>query len=338
MAVSKLDESWQVLERKARAWVIRMHSGDATPDDRAAFLRWCAERPEHARAAATIGATLSAIDLLAPKLAAEDAASGELWTGVPRRSIPRPGRRAFVGFAVAAGASWLALRPPLQLWPSVGDLAADYRTGTGEQRRVTLADHVAIEMNTQTRIDLLPARYEQSGRPGIELLSGEAEVVVGAPLNVRAQANAPVVVVAGRGRMLVQAARMNVRRNGEQLCVTCLSGSLQVEHRERRLTLSADDQLVYDDRHVGDISRVDSSAVVAWRHGLLVFNDVPLAQVVAEINRYRPGKLILRNAGLGERRVQAKLSIGEIDRAIDMMQQVYGAQVTRLPGSIILLS
>jgi transmembrane sensor len=60
--------------------------------------------------------------------------------------------------------------------------------------------------------------------------------------------------------------------------------------------------------------------------------------VVEEINRYRPGKLILRNAELGRRLVQAQFSIATLDDVGRMISSAYGARITKLPGNIVLLS
>jgi len=247
----------------------------------------------------------------------------------------RTGRRAFIGFAVAAGGSWLALRPPMQLWPSLGDLAADYHTGTGEQRSVALSSRVTVELNTQTRLDVLAA---SDAARGVEVVAGEAEIDAVAPPADRATPIQPVTVVAGGGRMRATVARFNVRRTGSQVCVTCLSGTVALEHPRGARTLTADDQVVYDDRGVQPVSRIDPGAVSAWRRGMLVFNGVPLAEVVDEINRYRRGKVILRSASLGENRMQAQFPITRLDDVIDMVGRLYGAHITRLPGNIVLLS
>jgi transmembrane sensor len=347
--MNKADDVYAAVEPQAREWMVRLRSGNATQEDAAAFQRWCAERPEHARVAAMIGMTWGAIDSAAARVAAQDAASGQAWTG-RSKAHPlhrfRPGRRAFAGFAVAAGASWLALRPPLGLWPGLGELAAnlaaDYRTGTGEQRQVAVADRVVVSMNTQTRIDVLSTGSKETG---INLLAGEAEVATGGmqggiqggmSSSASGAAN-PFVVVAGRGRLQARNARFDVRRDGDAVCVTCVSGSVTLDHPRQKTTLSAAQQLVYDDHGVRPMAQVDPAAVTAWRRGLLVFDGVPLSQVVDEINRYRPGKLVLRNATLGRRLVQAKLSIAELDRAIGMIHQIYGVKVTELPGNIVLL-
>lgn len=319
-------------------WLMHLRSGQATQEDRQAFQRWCAEHPERARAARMMGATWSGIDSLAARLASQDAARGQLWTGNPHRSRVRPGRRAFVGFALTAGISWLAVQPPLHLWPSVIDLAADYHTDTGEQRRVVLSDRVALQMNTQTRINVLPARAGQFAQRGIDLLAGEVEIVAGVPDTIRITPLRPVAVVAGKGRLQANIASFNVRRIAGTVCVTCLSGSVAFEHPRQRLTLVASQQLTYDDRRVGPVSSVDTDAVTAWRRGTLVFNDVPLAAAIDEINRYRPGKIILRNPQLGRRRIQARLAIADIDRGIEMIREVYGAHLTKLPGNVVLIS
>ncbi|HEY3599392.1 MAG TPA: FecR domain-containing protein [Paraburkholderia sp.] len=318
---------------QARAWLLRLRAGNVSPEDAQAFQQWCELHPQTAY---LLRDTWSTLRSAAAEIAQEERASGKAWKGNVGRAHPlRPGRRAFVGFAVAAGASWLALRPPLALWPSIGDFAADWRTGTGEQRQVALSDRVRVEMNTQTRLNVLPAN--ESTR-AVELLAGEAEIVAAAPTAGQAGLVRTVAAVAGKGTMRAQVARFDIRRTGDQVCVTCISGSVAFEHPRRRLTLLASQQLIYDDRFVRPVSQVDSGVVTSWRRGVLVFNGVPLAQVVDEINRYRPGKIILRNTALGENRMQAQFPIAKLDDVIDMLGKLYGAHITKLPGNIVLLS
>jgi transmembrane sensor len=203
-------------------------------------------------------------------------------------------------------------------------------------------------MNTQTRINVSrmsgpatqgqQAQQGQSTQHGIDLLAGEAEIVAAAPAANASTPLHPVVVVAGKGRLQAQIARFDIRRTGSEVCVTCVSGSLAFEHPQGRLTLLAQQQLVYDDRYVHPVSQVNPANVTAWRQGVLVFDGIPLAQVVDEINRYRPGKLILHNASLGESQVQARFPIAKLDDVIDMFGKLYGARVTKLPGNIVLLS
>ena len=340
MTKARVDLSTDTAEdphEQASQWLLRLRSGAASHADADAFRDWCANEPAQA---ALLSGTWSALRTAAEEIAQEVAE--EKRTGVSswadaalRRRKVNTGRRAFVGFAVAAGASWLALRPPLGLWPSVGDLAADYRTGTGEQRQFALSERVTVELNTQTRVNLVSTRT--AGR-GIELVAGEAEIDAAAPAPAQAAYLRPVTVVAGRGRIEAAVARVNIRKMGDQVCVTCLSGTAMLDHPIRRVSLRAQEQVIYDDRRVHPISTADAAQVTAWRRGVLVFDGVPVSQVVAEINRYRPGKVILRNATLARNRMQAQFPIAKVDDVLDMLAKLYGAHVTRLPGDIVLLS
>ncbi|KDB08119.1 anti-FecI sigma factor, FecR [Burkholderia sp. lig30] len=316
----------------ASAWLVRLRSGNASPAEAQAFEHWC---DTHPRTAHELRDTWGSLRTAAAEIAQEERAQGGAWTGVPKRErAMRTGRRAFVGFAVAAGASWLALRPPLGLWPSLGEFADDYRTGTGEQRQVALESNVTIEMNTQTRLDLLSS---SAGR-GIRLVAGEAEIDAAPRASDGEGGIRPVTVVAGSGRLRARVARFNVRRTDGQVCVTCLSGTVALDHPRGRRLLDANQQVTYDEHGVQTVAPADPAAVSAWRRGMLVFNDMPLSSVVDEINRYRRGRVILRSASLGENRIQAQFPLNRLDDAIDMVGHLYGAHVTRLPGNIVLLS
>lgn len=332
------DDSRAAIEARARAWLVRMRSGHATVEDAQAFRRWCEESPEHANEVRLLSETWTTLDQVMAEIRVENAQADRLPAarGMSRRR--RVGRRAFIGFAAVAGASWLVVRPPLQLWPALGDLAADYRTGTGEQRQVALSDRIVVDMNTQTRINLLRARAEQPLQHGIELLAGEAEIVAASPAAGRIAPIRPVVVVAGPGRLQADIARFNVRLTDHAVCVTCMAGAVAIEHPRQRLTLAANQQLVYDARDVGRPVQVDTNGVTAWRRGMLVFNGVPLQEVIDEINRYRPGRVILRKAEIQNLNVQAQFALAHLDEAIAMICRYAGVHATRLPGSIVLLS
>ncbi|WP_219117645.1 FecR domain-containing protein [Janthinobacterium sp. UMAB-56] len=311
-------DSDAAIGRQASAWWVRLRADDFTQADADALRAWCARSPEHARAWREQQQLWQA---LAPALARTAAAA-------PQRAnvlaFPlRPGRRAFLGGALAAGVAALALRPPLGAWPSLQELGADYRTGTGEQRQVALSQQMTVQMNTQTRVNVI-------AQETIELLGGEAEILASG-------ARQPVTVVAGAGRLLAQSARFNVRHTDEAVCVTCLAGAVDVLWQQRQLTLDAGQQLVYDGRGVQAATAAPAGEASAWRTGALSFVGKPLSQVVDEINRYRPGRVLLRNPELGRRLVRMRFSISQMDGALAMIRDLTGAEMTSLPGGIVLL-
>jgi transmembrane sensor len=83
---------------------------------------------------------------------------------------------------------------------------------------------------------------------------------------------------------------------------------------------------------------VDLAQVDAWRRGLLIFSDEPLSQVVDEINRYRPGRIVLANRRLGGIPVNAVFQLDRMDRALSQIREVADARVTTLPGGVVMLS
>jgi ferric-dicitrate binding protein FerR (iron transport regulator) len=96
--------------------------------------------------------------------------------------------------------------------------------------------------------------------------------------------------------------------------------------------------LTYDTRHVGSPRTADVSAAVAWREQVLVFNDATLASVIDEINRYRPGMLLLLNRELGLRKVQARFRLDQLAGVALLIRDAYGAKCTELPGGVVVLS
>jgi transmembrane sensor len=326
-------ESAKLAREEACAWLLHLRSDHSDGSDAAAFRQWS---DDHPAAADLLRDTWGSLRVAAAEVAQEEQAKARAPAANTNRSKNlRTGRRAFVGFALAAGVSWLAVSPPLGLWPSLADLASDYRTGTGEQRRVVLSDRIAVEMNTQTSLELLK---QQDGVHGVKLVAGEAEFDAMAPDATRTRPLIPVAVMAGNGRIGANVGRFNVRRTQDTVCVTCLTGALTLDHPEGRFTLQAGDQVIYDDRKVRPVARIDTENVTAWRRGLLVFNNVPLSDVVEEINRYRPGKIIIRNTSLGANRVQAQFPITRLDDAVNMLCRLYDGHITRLPGRIELMT
>jgi transmembrane sensor len=83
--------------------------------------------------------------------------------------------------------------------------------------------------------------------------------------------------------------------------------------------------------------KVDSAAVTAWHDGIVVFESTPVTDVIAEVNRYRPGRIILTNRELGRRLFDARLRIENIGNVLRQIELTFGARATELPGGIVLL-
>ena len=296
------------LHSEARDWLVLLTSGRATVADARALREWCAESAEHARAF-------------------EEAKRlwQQLQPAVEQMQAPRGfGRRAFLGGAIAASAAFLLVRGTIP--GGFEGLGADYITEVGQQRRFEPVQGVSLELNTQTRIN---QRAVSDGVQGFELVSGEVEVQT---------ARLPLAVQAGGGWLRASQARFNLRNTDQQVCVTCLDGAVEVDVQGRSLRLESGQQVTYDARQFGSVQSVDTAAVMNWRQQVLVFNGATLSQMIDEINRYRPGMLLLLNRELGQRRVQARFSLDQLAGVALLIRDAYGVKCTELPGGVVVLS
>ena len=72
------------------------------------------------------------------------------------------------------------------------------------------------------------------------------------------------------------------------------------------------------------------------RRKLLAY--APVSEVIEEINRYRPGRVILTNPNLGRERFSARFRLANINGLVDKIAQVFDVRTTVLPAGIVLLS
>lgn len=310
------------LAREARGLVRDFASGRPTTADKQVILRWRAQSAAHEQAWTAACVEWRKVGAMARALEARHSA--------PRYpQATRMGRRAFFGAAASAAGALGAValvRPPLDLWPSWSELGADYRTGVGEQRTVALDANAELSLNTRTSVALRTG----GDRPRVELISGEAA------LSVHGGRGA-CEMLAGNGRIDLSHGEIEVRRlDGGRTSVSCAQGSARLLHPGGNVDLRADQQLVYDDRAVQRVVR-SSPAASAWRQGVVVFQDLSLADVVDEINRYRPGRVVLMNAELARHRLSARFSISELDEAITHIEQMYQASVRRV-GNVVFIT
>ena len=321
----------EALLDEALDWVVRLKTGEPTRADVEALQRWRGQSVEHEEAFRAAARLFRNAGTAASELADEQGATAagfQSLRGVRERS-PVLGRRAFLGGAIAASAAgYFVVYPPLGLWPSLGELSADYRTSKGEQRKVVIAPDLSLELNTQTSIALRSSQ----GDTQIELISGEASVAA------KLAPSRQMVMLAGGGRITATQANFNALCLDGLVSVTCLDGAVSVEHGGNIVQLKAAEQVSYSGAGIDASRTIDAAQVTAWQTGLLVFRDRPLFSVVEEVNRYRSGKIIITSADLKRRVVNGTFRLDKLENFVAQVEQLFGARVTSLPGGVVLLS
>lgn len=266
----------------AIAWMVRLHSGQATAHDHDACARWQQAQPAHAQAWLALNDFSRRLKTLPPALAHDTLAAAQ--AAQPRRRTVLKGM-ALKGAVLVAGTSGLALatRPEggWQQW------AATHRTGVGERQRTVLADGSVLQLDTATALSV---RFDGQARC-VALWSGA--VLVECSPEHGSPAPRPFVVRSAQGEVHTAEGRFVVQQHGGHTTVQALQGWLQVQphaagapgHR-----LGPGQQWRFDAQGQGPIGSTDGGAG-AWADGLLVARDLPLAELVAELARYRHGWL-----------------------------------------------
>lgn len=315
---------------EARAWARRLKTERPTTEDSAAFQLWRAQSPAHARAWASTASDWRDIGHIAQAYRARHPAPAEAEKkGPERRRAARPERRLFLGSALAAAgvaAITVVVRPPLGLWPALSEWGADYRTATGEQTQVDLAGGIQLALNTQTSLSVRAGAEGAATR--VELLAGEAEV--------RNRGADPMEIAAGAGRIWLASGCIEVRRFADRMRVRCTDGEAELRHPLRTVVLHARQEVSYGGEDIGAVGGAGSPQASAWREGVVVFHNTPLPEAVAEINRYRPGRVVLMGDKLAARQISGRFKVEALDEALVQMQQLYHLEARRVGGLLLL--
>lgn len=309
---------------EAIGWLVRLKTGEPTRADVDAFEQWRDQSPAHAAAFRRAAIINRRAGIAAGQFDQSRQLAG---LAVSRRLS----RRVLLGGGLAAAASiagYAVVRPPMAMWPSLQELSADYRTSKGERSTVQPVPGVSVELNTLTSLALRSVRDQ----PAIELVSGEVLV------NAQRPPSGSLLMLAAGGQMSASDANFNALCLDGEVSVTCLDGSVDVEHSGQSVRLGKNRQVSYSRAGLAASIDVDPAQVAAWQSGLLIFRDRPLASVVEEVNRYRPGKIVIVSPELRQRSVNGDFEIGKLDSFVAQVQQLFGAHATSLPGGLVLLS
>lgn len=298
----------------ARAWLLRLKSGDATQDDVRELARWRSEDAAHDDAYRD---ELRLWHALGPALAGRSPAARPPAT-------QQISRRGLLGGGAALAAS-VALVAVVGVSPAPAG-ATVIETGKGERRTIDVAQGVRVELNTDSRI------FYWADADRLTLDRGEAVV------SVRHAGDKRLSATVGGTRVLASRARFQLRDGDLGARVLCLDGAIAIAAEGRTYALAKGASLAVVEGAV----RLDTPAApvaeaeTAWRRGLLVFNDRPAGEVVAELNRYRAGRVFLPD-DRADIRISGVIHLDRADLAIDHIARSLNMKVIKLPGGVAIL-
>lgn len=328
------------IEHNAAAWLASRDAGNWTEQEHSALEAWLSEDVANRVAFVRLSSTWAETGRLAT-----------LGAGTAHDNVPGRGEWAHSLFFKAsaddtcnevAPARRTTHRTRHKRWPMAVGVAASllfvimiatsvvwlksqhvergaWQTAVGAQKIVQLADGSTVTLSSDTELRMALSRDQRD----LDLVHGEAFFDV-----AKDRARPFVVHVNGR-RVVAVGTRFSVRRDGEStLRVVVTQGLVQ-------LRSGHDSNQIIEDLPVGSIATVNGDHIavrhlplaqareyLSWRSGYVVFRDTPLADAVAEFNRYNRQKIVITDPTLDNLRVGGNFRVDNGGAFVRLLQQV----------------
>uniref|UniRef100_UPI000D37050B FecR domain-containing protein n=1 Tax=unclassified Variovorax TaxID=663243 RepID=UPI000D37050B len=304
---------------QAAQWYAVLRGEGATALDRQRWQAWLGERPENARAWQHIESVSSRFEPLRP--GGRDAAMAGT-KAARKRALNR--RQAMglsggaAGMLLAGLAGWAAWRcTPLSGW--VLALGADHHTATGEQRELRLADGSRVWLNTDTALDV----DDQGDMRRLSLRAGEILVETASDGRQR-----PFFVDTRNGRMQALGTRFAVRVGDASTRLDVFEGAVSIRTAAgAALRVEAGRRASFDAGAISPVAPADR-AREAWRRGVVLADNLPLAALVEELGRYRRGHIGVAPE-VAALSVMGVYPAHDTDRALAMLEHTLPIRVQR---------
>jgi len=278
-----------------------------------------------------------------PEIAELIAQSKTLGDALPRRwNLKRP-LALVAAFALAAIGFVVVQKTNVD--PIIAPLVI-HQTTTGERRAVTLLDGSIVTLNTASEIHVDYSTHQRR----IILARGEAL------FDVQKNTSRPFVVRAGAGEITALGTIFDVRIYGNDsnsVSVALLEGKISVEKtlpdfaqnpnlREPTISkklLSSGESLMFSDSTMSDVKKIaEISQTAAWKDGTVYFTNAPLADIVAEINRYSVRKIVIQDSSLKDERLNAYFNLddGSYDSLLFALRENFGVKWYLQSGTTVL--
>ncbi len=312
-----------------RDLILLVLSGEANADDERALVDWRNESPENERVFQEYACAWNALLLHAsqdpvtvPPPVAEVVAAGNRRR---QRAIPLKGRqrnradrRRWLAPACAATAATLILCVSALLGRGP-DLTVS--TGSTEYKTVALEDGSVVRLGPGSRLDFQNGEERRANLHGIGFFA------------IASDTTTPFFVHTEIGTAKILGTRFEVRTDADSLRLVVVEGSV---------ALSASGNQVFVE--AGEMSRIEGDAppavpkqvnvweVLEWKDGLLIFQDTPLGDVVAEVGAFFGVDFSFADSTLARRVVTAWFENEPFEDVVSTICQVVGVRCTLNEG------
>ncbi len=300
----------QARSDEAIEWLARLRASDVTAAEKADFAAWLAESPLN-------------------KAAFDDAT--RLWHELHDLPVTTelPSKRVFkMNWPLAAAATVLFACVLLLSQFS----AVEYETGHGEQARIVLADGSIAYLNTNSSIHVDYARNARR----VEISQGEVW------FDVEPDAARPFIVAGRYASARAVGTAFTVREHTDFTRIKVTEGIVAftpqigaLQAASERLTIG--EQGTVGPAHSG-VDTFEVDAELGWQRGQLIYRDVPLEDLLVDLNRYLPRAMTVNDPALSRTRVSAVLTLDDQDAMLEALRVSLPIRWNTVSDSLIIIS
>jgi len=342
----KVNKLHPQLREEAAEWFVRFCEREVDASGLEAFDRWLRTSPQHVRAYLRISALWDSAGTMATEANVEelvqravsernvlalpaDETQSKILSARRANSRHQPAWRSWrvaaacllFGVAIAAGVGWQLTRTPT------------YQTGAAEERTVRLPDGSTVQLNARSRIKL----YFTTGERAIDLVEGQAL------FSVASNPKRPFVVRSEAARVRAVGTRFDVYRKSSGMVVSVLEGQVAIRTNssadavrggESRVLVSAGEQAIVTSTDPTRVYRANVSAATAWTEGKVIFDSLPLRDVVAEFNRIGLRRIVIEDQSCLDRRISGVFPAADPSFLVEFLRQRFGLTVTETEAEV----
>lgn len=270
--------------REAIAWMVLLHSGDASPQEQQALEHWLQRDARHRAAWQHLTGPVKSV--FQPVCALNASAPGQaqaLADAMADAKARTQKRRRVLRGALALGGVSTGAGVVLQRFEPLQNRLADFHTATGQRQRFALTDGSSLLLNARSAADI----DFTAERRAVRLRSG-ALIAYAQP-----DAQRPFCVLTAQGEVqalsTMQRSRLLVRQQEQACLVAALEQPLRIVPRNGPAQRLAAGETAWLTAEGTRPATEEALAAAAWESGRITVHDRPLGEVIAALRAYRTG-------------------------------------------------
>ncbi len=200
-------------------------------------------------------------------------------------------------------------------------------TGQGEKTMIKLGEGCTIWLNSNTKIKY-PARYTK--KTMLVTVEGEAY------FSIEEARKNPIVIVAENTSTYVYESAFNIRAipTENNIEITATKGNIKLGVEQ----IGFNGKLSFDEGERVSINRAHNlifqeknpdKNVLAWKTGMLEFNEAPLHYVVDKLERLYEKEIIIKPNYLKSKVISVRYNIDDLEKILQEISKKYNLQYTK---------